>query len=243
MYVKYGDFEHAAYDVALSPDTEVLRTSWGRPYAIQYNISGTGVIINHDGGLSSDIQDVINAYSLDNKDFVLYFNDGTPTPDLEILASQTIDGVLVTKRPTFDPRTQANYSTYWEYRFGISAKVMVDDLPPNLLLDFSESIEFEGNGGPKRALIELKRGTAQEQRPRTNTICRASQSGFTVGLESYILPPGPKWPGQLDNESVRVARESPRRNIRGGYTEFRTTYSYQFSSPTPFPLVYPTRIP
>lgn len=216
----------------------MIRTPLGAPYAVEYTIDLTGTIFgDSQSDLKSNIQDLVDAYSVDKRDFALYWTDGTATPDIAISNSDCLGGVQVTRRPVLDMRHDGQYTSYWDYSVGLKATVILNyALARNFIYDFSETIEIVGTGGPKRVWVQLKRQRAQRQQTRPYTLCQATQSGFIVGLNGYIdnLIPGARWPDLLDSEGFRFSRVSPR-IVNGDYMEYRTNYSYTFTNNGPFP--------
>lgn len=243
MWVSYGSYTHDNKSVTPRVSSSIVRTGRGEAYGVQYRIDLQGAVFGDDQStLISNIRSAIDAYAVDGGDFAFRFNDLTAAPDLHIRSDECIGGVQVVSRPTFDPQFPAEYSTFWHFTASLEALVRLHPVNTPVLLEFNESVELVGTGGPKRVWVDLKNFRAQRQQPRPFTRCAATQRGTIVGLNNYMdaFLPAPFWPDLMDHESARRARSSPRR-VRGSLVEFRTDYSYQFENNGPFPgLALPT---
>jgi len=124
MKWKYNNFEHASKDVLVSVSPQAERTPTGYWYATRYQITLSGSIFGDDqASLIANIQALLTAYSQDGGDLGLYFNDGSPTPDILIRNADCIGNVQITQPPHLDPRNLAEYSSYWDYTIGLEALV------------------------------------------------------------------------------------------------------------------------
>ncbi|WP_437187866.1 hypothetical protein SH668x_001277 [Planctomicrobium sp. SH668] len=243
MIFKYGSYTHERKEVTVKVSSEVVRTPRDVAYGMNVRIDVSGSIFgDSQSALIQNIQALIAAYAFDGQDVSLTFNDGTPTPDLTIRNIDTIGGVRVLSIPTLDVRNLAEYSTYWDYSISLEATIKSGAVQMgNWLWEFDESIEVIGLGGPTFTHVPLKWFRWQKQRNRSNSLCRATQSGTITGLGGYLpnLLPGPRWPDDLVNDSVRIRYSQPTR-LGNTYMLFRIDYGYQFESNSPLVPQPPT---
>jgi hypothetical protein len=73
-------------------------------------------------------------------------------------------------------------------------------------------------------------GGAPVQQTTVLTTAKATQSGEAVGRRGYILPPSGLWSGNLKRQ--RTGYRSPRLSEDGQYTEFVTTWEYEWEFAT-----------
>ena len=157
---------------------------------------------NHGGG-----EALVAAYSEDGKDLVFYLDDGvTPTATLA-LQRQHAGGHA--RAAAIVPHGDRGRVQHVPQLYGRS----LGDVPltnNNLLLDYEETIEVQGNGGPIRVLIPVALGPWVWQQTTVASIFRVTQSGRAKGLYAYPPFNAPLWPANLVSERMSLRSQSPR---------------------------------
>lgn len=159
--------------------------------------------------------------------------DQTPSA-IYIDQGSSFSGVYVTQLPDLQPANGADYATGHIGYFSVAA----DYLPPGgstlgELVDYRESLTFQGNGGPLVVGTLTDVGEAVVTQTAAKTFYQATQQGYAVGRTGWPVPSAPYWQSPiLINPSAAVSYETP--NVYGGSKiEYRTSWNYQFLSPTP----------
>jgi hypothetical protein len=236
--VRYGRYEHDNNEVQVRISSEPVRSSRGVIWGFRRRILLTGELHASDqSSLAEKIEELTQAYSIDGGDFRLLFDSGGDSPD-SIRNSEAIGDIRIVRAPSFQNPLPGEYSTFRNY--DIELEAIVGALPgQNLLLEFSETINVRGTGGPSYRYLKQAGGLAQKQRTYPTSLVRATQSGRAVGLIDYPMQfvPPPRWPDAIvDPESVDIAKLPPEQNYGPGqYSHFPVTWSYPFESNGPLP--------
>lgn len=148
--------------------------------------------------------------------------------------SKSFSGVYITEPPNLQPQSPADYATVHLGNFSVAA----DFLPPGgstvgELVDYRESLTFQGNGGPLVVGTVTDTGRPIITQTADYTFYQATQQGFAVGRTGWPSPNSPYWPSPiLINPAAAVSYETP--NIYGGSRiEYKVSWSYQFLSAEP----------
>lgn len=232
MILRYGSYQHAQNEVAITISTEELRTQSEVLYGFRQKWSLTafpGLQAGNQAGITAAINALINAYSIDGQDLVLYLDDGVTPSGHALLAANTLGGTHV-RPPAFPTGSGAEYSTYRSYSFEVWGDVPLTG--NNLLLEYEESIEIQGDGGPIRVFIPVALGPWVWQQTTVASVYRVTQSGKAKGLYAYPPPNQPIWPAYLISQQAGLHYGSPRLR-RNSYYEFPISWSYPFESNTP----------
>jgi hypothetical protein len=226
MILKYGSYAHDQNECAVvitkravfSPrgDREFVRETWSitgiKQAATQPALSGTLAALRA-------------AYAVNGLDAGLYLDDGATLTDHALPSAAALGGVRVV-RLDYPHGSGAEYSTFRTYRLTLEADF--PDAAGNLL-DYAESLNFAGTGGPRRIFLEVLEGLPQEQIGAQCTTCRATQQGRAVGFGAYPVPPPPIWPLAELPDRRRITLGTPER-IAGQFARFPVEWSYAFES-------------
>lgn len=228
LHMRYGNFRHEPGEVEYSRTVTTDFDAIDRPLIIRERWDLQGWIV---GTSTADVQAkyrrLAAAYSIENQSIGMW-NGGNPT-DVYLDRRNTISGVKVIQRPSLPDNRNAAYVTFLPYAITLEAELAANG-NANMMVEFEESLEFEG-GGPAYGHIETLDTLPIKQRRRAATVYRAVQRGRAVALRSRPLVPAPLWPSEL-MERPRISKPSPRR--RGNDVIFwPIEWSYVFESAQP----------
>lgn len=230
MYYKYGQLSF------LSGECDLVRTNVTNRISprgnrlireVTHNIRAL-LIADTTADLSSRIQDVQNAFSLDYQDAGLWGDDGVPTKHLLVNDSSCISGVKVLQR-SFPEGGGDEYST--ARTFSATLYAAYDDADSQLV-EWEESLEFIGTCGPVFELTNSWFGPPQFTQVAESSVQHIIQRGSAVGYGAYVIPPGPLFPSNEHLERRDIVLGTPK--CMG--TQFRyypISWTYYFSSAIP----------
>jgi hypothetical protein len=169
------------------------------------------------------------AYSFNGFDLILY-EDDQKTILHKLLTSPALGGTRVTSPPHYPIGDGAELSTFRNYAITVEA-----DYPntANNILDYYDTLELEGDGGPRYVNLETDAGQPQLQVTRQQTVYRARQQGRSEGLFDYapVAPPIFQRP-ILQGAQTRIKFTSPKR-VGNSKAYFVAEWSYFYESPVP----------
>jgi len=229
MYLKYGSYTHAQNEAAVQIGKRAVFSPRGYRQAVRETWRILGVL--HAAGqasLTSAIASLRAAYGVNGLDLGLYLDDGLTLTDHALVSSLSLGGTRVTSLE-FPNGSGAEYSTFRSYSIAVEAEFPDTS---NNLLDFSETLSFEGSGGPRIIFLDTLDGLPQQQIAQQRTTSRARQEGRAVGLATYPPVAAPIWPGAELPAERRLAMRSPRR-VAGNLTEFVVEWKYAFEAVIP----------
>lgn len=229
MFVKYGTYAHPSDEAGVQFSIRSILDANGLPFQSRRTavVSGT-LLAETEIGMSNKVQALINAYSENGHDLGLYHTDGTVTP-IFLSNSSSVNGVQVVDHNF--PTPDSVYATNYDFRITLQADYMVGEGTSTDVLEYSETLTYIGNGGPRVVGIELELGLPAMQRTRQRTLCQAIQSGRSVGFLTHVIP-NPYWPTLLQNPDSSVSLDTA---LRGGAHSYAASWNYIFLSPVPFP--------
>lgn len=234
-----GNYGTHAFDnnaIVIGSRCAVLKNRGGEMYARLYQFDVEGYISGtSQATITTAMNAVDTALARPFQDFIFYHDDSTES-HFSLDNNSSISGVTVTDGPNWvkEPRG-ANFVTMMKFTFTVSAEYPLGNTQ-NLLLEFNESVTFEG-GGPRFAVRDCLNAAPMKQQMRVATVYRAVQQGMSVGYRKYPNPPPPLWPAAL-LEAPKLEKKSP--TLKGrDYEGFGITWSYSFASPGPLGYVDP----
>ncbi len=227
MKLQYGTYVHAVQEAHCGMTRTAIRHD-GRDAGYRERIEVEGrLIAANQGALTTAIAALETAYASDGQDFTVFLDDGTTPTAWKLTNSTSFGGVRVVEGPVWLNEPGA-YVTWHKYRLVLEADFY--DASTNII-SYVETLEFWG-GGPRRVMVELLEERAQPQELTRYTAFRASQSGQSVGRQSFIDYPAPKWPAAENQEARRQTPSGPER-LGNTVTNFRRSWSYEFASGFP----------
>lgn len=232
MYLKYGNYQHAANEASVVITKQALFSEAGLPRGTLERWSIQGQLHAADGaGLTVAIGSLQAAYAIQGQDVGFYFDDGQPTSH-RIQSAATNGGVRVAAPPSFPQGRGAEYTTFRNYTITLEAEWL--DAQASLL-SWHEVLQFRG-GGPQFGFLEPINGLPVKQLLKQATTYQVTQSGAAVGYLAYPVPAGPLWPQAEQLERREVRYETPRRLGPPGnptFSHYRVSWSYSFADAGP----------
>jgi hypothetical protein len=229
MFLRYGSYTHAQNEPAVQIGKRALFSPRGYRQSVRETWRIVGVLHAGDQpGLTAAIAALRSAYNVNGLDLGLYLDDGATPTDHVLSSGASLGGTRVTSL-AFPIGAGAEYSTFRSYSITVEA-----DYPDtsNNLLDFSETLSFEGTGGPRLVFLDTLAGLPQPQIARQFTTCRARQQGRAVGQATYPPVSPPIWPTAELPDQRRLTLRSPKR-IAASLTEYVAEWTYVFESVSP----------
>lgn len=231
-YFSYGGHTHPEGEVVLTAYEVIPRYSdRGRRREATYRMHIMGELIYQGAELNQKIAELIDAYSIDDQDAVLYMPDGTPTRHaLYVNDPGNISGVHVAYRswPKGDAAELCTTRTFYIRLEAIQLE------PTSEIVWWQEQVRTIGTTGPQWAMIPQASGPPVPQVIYQQTPQTIIQTGMAVGLEGYPLGrmPGPLLP-QWEHLDERVV-ETMSPQFRGRrYTDYGIRWAYKMTSPVP----------
>jgi hypothetical protein len=229
MLLRYGSYTHDQNECALVIEKRAVFSPRGERQFVRetWHVAGIKQAASQ-GALTAALAELRSAYNVNGRDAGLYLDDGATLTDHYLTSSATLGGVRVTGLD-FPRGEGAEYSTFRTYRITLEA-----DFPDTTtnLLEYDESLNFEGNGGPRRVFLEVLEGLPQEQIANQCTTCRATQHGRAVGYGTYPVPPPPIWPAAELADRRRIILRTPER-YAGQFARYPVEWHYAFESIAP----------
>lgn len=228
-------------EVAVTIGRSMQRNQAGAAYAIAERWDIDGFIIAETAtAVWNKVRARESMFSRDGGDLILRMNDGTTAAHI-IRSRDTVGGVRIVEPLSFPNGRGAEWSTYRSWRAVLEAEIPLPAGEQDIL-EWSETIEVQGTGGPRTVLIELRNGPPQRQLVSERTVVTATQSGRAVGYRRHPTIPLPLWPGAEDQDQRRISVTSPQAKGTGAdrvdtHHAISWTYSfkeasYLYGSPT-----------
>ena len=236
MILKYGTYSHATNEATIQIAKEPVYSARGYRLGTLERWNVQGVLHADDAAALTTALDALeDAYQTQGKDLVLQ-TDASVDTQHKIATADTVGGVKVMHfgYPTGDG---AEYTTYRTYEIELEA--LRNDGETVLYLEYEESFQTIGTGGPRRILVELLTEPPVEQTINNYTIIRVIQQGRAVGLAGHPPIPSPIYPGAVGSHDNMVSVETPRMTNRSSQREYPISWAYQMElASAPLPYVY-----
>ena len=231
MILKYGSYAHANNEAALTIDRTAARDGAGRVVRETERWTVAGVLQGaSQAALTVAIEGLKEAYAEDGKDLILYLDDGQTPTSHALRRSAALAGPRVVQKPSFPQGKDAEYSTFRSYQLQVEADFAGDETVG--LVDFQETVEFEG-GGETWAYLTALNGPPQRQTLARQSVYRAVQRGEAVGRWMYPAVPSPLWPAQEHRPLRKIRRESPQRKDGAAFENWKVSWQFVFESAAP----------
>lgn len=231
MYLKYGDYTHPQGEPQISIAKQAILSAAGTPVAHRVVFDIQGMLLGSgQADIDGKIEALIEAYSKQNRDLILYRSDGSTASQHSLKVRDTRGGVWVTAGPDFPEGGGAEYANKRTYTVQVSGEIPVSN-PSTAIMAYTETLALWG-GGPRDRHIETARGTPIKQRLRQRTVYHATQSGSATGYRAYPAAPGPLFGASNLIETPRITRVSPKWTGTS-YTNYQISWEYKFESASP----------
>lgn len=136
--------------------------------------------------------------------------------------------IRVSQHTSWGYKDEAEGLTGRTFRFALDLDY-VDTV--GLLVDFTETITYEGDTGPEFVGVELSTGLADIQQVREKTIQVITQQGRAVGLNGYPTMPTQTFPNlPLASKAVRSVQEPIRRGGQANPLLYPISWRFQMLS-------------
>lgn len=227
MYVQYGSYQFASNTVVVQFTQRRNYTDRNAVQSITKRLTLDGVLLPStatQAQIKSDVGGLEDAFSKNGKDLGLYHDDGTKSHHfLDSSASLSGTKVISVDYPRGDG---TEYATQRRFRIVVEAEF---PQAGDLLLNWSETVNFQGDTGPRWVSIELQNGPPQFQTVAQRTSQIVTQSGNALGLYSYPSIPSPLFGGIEHGERRRRQFGSPTNN-GVQFVNWPVSWSYTFES-------------
>ena len=229
MFLKYGSYQHQDGEVDISVNKNAVMTARGTVEKVVEQWKITGILRDTSStGLSTKASALQTAYGTNNLDLCLYHSVGVAS-HLHLNPSEATGGIRVLSVNFPKGAEKGEFANARHY------EITVEAIYPNLvdgLLQFQETITYNGTGGPRYAYIEILNGPPVRQTVCEQTLYRITQSGHAIGLFSYPTIPSPLWPYYEDQTARQTSRSGGQ--LQGTfYSGYGVQWSYQFVSDVP----------
>lgn len=224
MIIRYGSYAFTtgttSYTQSIEPqfNEEQQRTQTLIRIALDGEHQGTAAT------LRTLIQQMERAFSVDGQDFTVTAPDGTEV--CRINSADTVTGLRV-KILAYPEGKNIEWVGRRTFHIELEGEIPVPGLdgPAGGASSFSQTISYEGTGGPRTVIVETMNGDPIEQQTNARTKCRCIQEGRAANRNRPLSPPPPLYP---DREKVDLRRVST------PDTNGEITWSYTFESIRPF---------
>ena len=229
MIVKYGNYSHAQDEVLISVQRSPLYDEQKKAYGYteKWNLGGQ-ILADSSTAITTALNALVAAYSVNGKDLKLLQNDGTLTAHY-MLSNQSRGGTRVTEGPSYLEGGKGQYANHRSYSIAVEA----DFISPaaSNLVSFHEEIEIVGDGSGMWSHIPVIAGLWPKVDTTTHSVVRMVQRGQAVGLRTYpyAFLPAPIWPGDFKGWEKRAIKGGPD-NINGAFTNYRLSWEYPFEA-------------
>jgi hypothetical protein len=233
MRFRYGSYQHALYEV--SPESIVRRmerSENGLPQRMVTTMTLTGdKQASSVSALTTALVQLERAYSIDGRDAIWADSTGRELVH-SIRSAQTISGVKVVEPVSYPVGRGVEYAIRRTFRIVLEWETLPASgsggTGQQSVTAFSETITFQGDGGPLKTILQPLRGKPIEQIVAEQTPFFATQSGSTRQQGASPQPPAPLWPDKLQGSASSVNRSG--RDPQTG--EYQTDWNYNFLSAT-----------
>lgn len=248
MYVGYGTpgsadyYQHQDGEASVVFRVQSLYSRWrGFRYAVRYSMIIQGELsCNHPSkSISTQIDELIAAYSVNHKEIALYTSGGVKTQHyLSPNDVGIIDGPKVVRRswPKGDIGEYASRRTYLIEIQELRKSADADDDRPDII-KYQEHIRYEGEPGAVVRWLYDQAGVEWKQTRAQAYPLRLVQSGHAIGNGVRIGPLPAVEPTRVLPELSWQDWKAPNLGSES-VNQFETRWSYTMSIPTSSHLAY-----
>lgn len=237
MYVQYGAYQHP-------PGEANLINFAVRPVLSPRGFKKTNIVVAQIAGeiciqpgqtpadISSRVATLIDALSVDGQDFGLYLEDGTPTP--HFMYGEGEDSLTGNQIVSYDFPASHNgeFTTGRAFQYTVRNEFFS---PERFILEYEETIEHTGTSGPITRWFNNRYYPPTYRLLHHSSVQQIVQTGHSVGVTGYILPPPPILGFPYEMLDMRhIKRVGPQRYPLD-FIGYRTEWRYTFQFPGVFP--------
>lgn len=227
-------FSHTVNDPALSIDRTGLFNDAGVMYAVEniWTIEGRLEGANQ-AAISTAIDALESGYNQNVSRFALKLDSGDDSSHV-IEASNTLDGIRVTKPPFYPVGRGAEYATFRNYAIQVTATVLTGNTGSSFV-SFNETITYTG-GGTRDVIMTPLVGPPVRVRTATQTPVLIVQAGSLVALNRRVNPlrvSFPLFPQIILEDRTTIQFGSERSTLVGNArqaTLFPATWRYEMAA-------------
>ncbi len=243
MQIGYGAFRHpVGWSNLVNFSARVNHSARGfkTTTTIQANVAGDIVLQSGEDEYDLDgyIEQLETAYLNDGLDWGLYHTDGSPTRHFLWSADPTtLTGNQIMYR-SFPASHGGEYVTGRSFQYIIANEFLTAETP---LLEYSESIEQQGDCGPRIEWVNGDRFNPPYFKYLSTSSYQVTvQHGYAITAGAYFDKPTPLLgrPWFIGDQSY-FRRQHPRRHPEG-YIGYRVEWKYTYITPYDFNTAYPT---
>jgi len=231
MYFRYGNFVHPQGEVAFEGmSSNAIRSPRNQPLVIRKTLACSLEIVGADQvAINNRLILLQQAYASEGKAHIagFYLDNGQRT-QIEINGNQSETGLIVSSFPTPQAVDGSDFSTHLKVGFTITA----DFVPFNAaeLVDYGESLSFEGTAGPRTVWQVTDTGEPRQWTLAQKTTQKVVQSGFAVGRTGYPTANARKYSDVfLNAESAGTSYDTPQLN-GAAYRLYRVNWQYRYEA-------------
>ena len=231
MKYQHGGYPFPEGSVGVLSDSKIrIRSPRNHAYLMRRTMVLEGEL---KGTSQADIRGKLNsmasAFLVDGSDSGLLHDDGSAS--VHYLAGVgSLSGVRILQAPSFSRNDPAEYTTYRSFTFTVQADYPI--LFADTIFDWSETVSYRGNCGPRKQQIELDTGSPDEQIVSQQTVQYIIQSGRAVGTIGYPDPPDPLYPDLLQDPDEGKGFDNPIPQ-GSGFTLYPRRWQYIMASNIP----------
>lgn len=224
MIIRYGSYP---FTVGTTSYTHTIEPQFNENLQRTQTLIRIALDGEHQGTaatLRTLIQQMERAFSADGGDFTVTAPDGTEV--CRVNSADTISGLRV-KILAYPEGKNIEWVGRRTFHIELEGEIAVPGLGglSGGASSFSQTITYEGTGGPRTTIVETMFGDPIEQQTNARTKCRCIQEGRAADRNRPLSPPPPLYP---DREKVDLRR------ISTPSTDGEITWQYVFESIRPF---------
>jgi hypothetical protein len=250
MYSKYGSYTLPGGCASLaSIQYRALMAPRGQRIAMITTFHHEGVLIGDptltdaqalQNDLNTQISTLIASLTLDYQDVGLYRSDNNLSIHyITSAAADNLTGNQITYL-NFPKGDKAEFATARSYAFGVRAVIRSSFSD---IVDYKESIELIGDGGPDYSWHTLPNGAPYSELDSLYSWQHVIHRGYAIALTALPLATAPLASGaNYLNKLTRITKHHPRKYANTGqYDYYRRDWEYHYRFPYDSGLTLPLR--
>lgn len=225
MILKWGAYAHDQDEVGIHIHRRSIFDKFNRRMGdVQdWHIIGAKQA-SSQAAITTALDSMKSAYDNDYRDLILYLNDGSTATHHSMTSDSTFGGTKVVHF-NFPPgpwKMQTEYANRRTFHIVVRGETRTGTGQ----YSWKERVSIKGTGGPKFRYMPSLTGAPVSQTLQQQTTFFYVQEGHAVGRETYIVPPGPLYPGIEHQDMREIIYETPDDIRVGGQEMFHTRWKY-----------------